>query len=348
MFNYPLGQYGLERWTPYARAIAAHYQSITPFFLNVPTTLSGVASERKTVTVPAHQYDRLIFGAHVQACVDSGVEGEDVITEDSEDVITEDSDQVITEGGGEMMANCGGQQVYLQVSDDRTGIKWATLSPIDAAPMSAYGGSSESVMPFILLPEPFFLPKNVDLRHDFKVLNDTLDGGRITWIGVQLADGEVPALVDVPRLGKVKPGSRIPWLAVIGLGRRVQTGSAFYSFVTGRRVLGYTQPAEYDVEVCDIHGQFALQADDLGVDPDDIQFSLSNTGKRQLWSQTFTPSRNFLGDTTKAFPVMPLPQPFLLKKGDQLELSMFNNQGLVGETIVDGFVVIRGTLRGEL
>lgn len=348
MFNYPLGQYCLVRWTPYALAIAEHYESITPFFLNVPTTLTGVASERKTVTVPAHQYDRLIFGAHVQACVDSDVAGEDVITEDVEDVITEDSVQVITEGGGAMAADCGGQQVYLQVSDDRTGIKWATLSPIDAAPMSAYGGSSESVMPLILLPEPFFLPKNVDLRHDFKVLNDTIDGGRITWIGVQLADGEAPAFVDVPRLGKVKPGSRIPWFAVIPLGRLVNSGTALYSFSLGTRKLGYTQPAEYDVEISDIHGQFALQIEDAGGDPDEIQLALSNTGQRRLWSQTFTPSRNFLGDTTKAFPVMPLPQPFLLKKGDQLELTMWNNSGSAGVIVADGFVVIRGTLRGEL
>lgn len=342
--SYVLGQYGMRRWTPYATAIAKCYRSVVPFFMNIDTTLTDQTYERKTVAVPAHQYDRLFFAAHVKACVTSEVEGEDVITEDSEDVETEDDVQVITEAGGDMAANCGGQQVFLQVADDALGQKWATLSPIDAAPLSAFGGSSEHVMPLIRLPEAFFLPKGVDLRFDFKTFNNSIDGGMLTWVGVRLADGETPSFVDVPKLGKVKVGSRIPWFAVIGMGREQQIAdNAIFLFNSGRRCLGYTQPAECDVEIHDIHGQFSMQVEDLGGDPDLIQFALSDTGQRKLWTKSFTPSRAFLGDTTKAFPVMPLPVPYLLKAGRQLELTMLNNSSGVG--VSDGFVVIRGVMR---
>lgn len=347
MHPFILGQYDLLRWTPYAEAIAANYKSVSQFFLNVPTTLTDVADERKTVTVPAHQYDRLFFAAHVQACVSGGETGDDIITEDgADDVITEDAaDDVVTEGGGATESMCGGQQVYLQVSDDRTGIKWASNAPINAAPMSAYGGSSEEVMPFIQLPEVFFLPKNVSLRFDFSVLNETMDGGRITWVGVQLADGNAPEFVTLPGCGKIKVGSRVPWLGVIGLGRQqINLGSNF-DFPSGRRLVAYTQPTECDVEITDIHGQFVIAVDELG-NPDLIQFALAETGQRRLWTQTFTPSRDFLGDTTKAFPTMPLPVPYLLKKGRKLELSAFNNVSGVGVT--DGFVVIRGVQRCSL
>lgn len=345
MHPFILGQYDLLRWTPYAEAIAANYRSVSQFFVNVPTTLTDTADERKTVTVPAHQFDRLFFAAHVQACVSGGEGGDQVITEDSDDVITEDSDEVVTEGGGATQSMCGGQQVYLQVSDDRTGIRWASNTPINAAPMSAYGGSSEEVMPFIQLPEVFFLPKNVSLRFDFSVLNETMDGGRITWVGVQLADGEAPQYVDIPQ-GRVKVGSRVPWFAVIGLGRKVRTVIDGYSLADNRRVVAYTSPTECDVEVTDIHGQFVVAVDEAGGDPDLIEFALSETGQRKLWTQAFTPSRDFLGDTTKAFPVMPLPMPYLLQAGRKLELNMFNSSS--GAIVTDGFVVIRGVQRCSL
>lgn len=345
MHPFILGQYDLLRWTPYAEAIAAHYRSVTQFFVNVPTTLTDTADERKTVTVPAHQYDRLFFAAHVQACVSGGEGGDQVITEDSDDVITEDSDDVVTEGGGATQSMCGGQQVYLQVSDDRTGIRWASNTPINAAPMSAYGGSSEEVMPFIQLPEVFFLPKNVSLRFDFSVLNETLDGGRITWVGVQLADGEAPQYVDIPQ-GRVKVGSRIPWFAVIGLGRAQLGQPSLFQLNTDVRRIAYTSPTECDVEVTDIHGQFTVAVEENAANPDDIQFALAETGQRRLWTQTFTPSRDFLGDTTKAYPVMPLPAPYLLKAGRKLELSVFNNDSTVA--VNDGFIVIRGVQRCSL
>ena len=345
MFPNVLGQYSLPRWTPYAEAIAANYRSVTQFFVNVPTALTGTADERKTVIVPAHQYDRLFFAAHVQACVDAGGDGDTVITEGGDTVITESGDTVITEGGGSSPSMCGGQQVYLQVWDKGTGIKWASIAPIDAAPLSAYGGSSEEVMPLIKLPEAFFLPKNTDLRCDFSVLNQTIDGGRITWVGVQLADGQVPEYVDVEGLGSVKVGSRIPWFAVIGLGRQQINLSSTFQLNAGRRRIAYTMPTECDVEIHDLHGQFMISLEELSAAPDAIQFSLAETGQRRFWTQTFTPSRSMLGSTNKAFPVMPLPVPYLLKAGRKIELSVFNNGS---DGVNDGFVVLRGVQRCSL
>ena len=129
--------------------------------------------------------------------------------------------------------------------------------------------------------------------------------------------------------------------------RRMQLGQpALFQLNSGRRMIGYTQPAECDVEIHDIHGQFTIALDEAGSNPDLVQFALAETGQRKLWTQTFTPSRDFLGDTAKAFPVMPLPIPYLLKCGHKIELSVFNQTG--GDSVGDGFVVIRGVQRCSL
>ena len=345
-----VSHFGGPEWTPYAEAIAAHYGVAVPFYLNVPTTLTGAVNERRTVMTEPSQFDRLIFAAHVQACADGDEAGEDIVTEGGDDVITEDGDEVITEAGASPASNCGGQQVYLQVADDQTGLKWATVAPIDAAPMSAYAGSSENVMPLLKLPEVFFLPAGVRLRHDFKVLAETMTGGVITWTGVQLTEpvnGKAPDFVVMPNGESIKVGSRIPWLAVVGLGREAQLASnQQFQLNSGRRYLAYTQNVDCDVEIIDIHAQFFLYVEELAGNPDLIQFALSDNGERQLWSQSFTPSRAFAGDTMKVFPALPLSKPYLLKKGHQLELTILNNGSGVG--VVNGFVVIRGVKRCSL
>src|SRR5690348_2075959 len=52
-------------WTPYAQAIADLYRVQVPLFVTVPTTLTGVALQQRTVLTQPSQYDALIFGAQI-------------------------------------------------------------------------------------------------------------------------------------------------------------------------------------------------------------------------------------------------------------------------------------------
>lgn len=341
-----IGHYGEARWTPYAEAIASHYVNHVPFYLNVPTGLTGAADEETVVVSRPWKYDVLIFGAYVKGCIEGDDEADMVITEDSDQVITEDGDDVITEAGGGSIGGCDGQQIFLQVADRRSLLPWVTASPINAAPMSAFGGSDGRAMPLLKLPEAFFLPAGVELQHNFSVFGNLATGGSIDWVGVQLINPigqQSPKEVEMPDGSTIPVGSRIPWFAVIGIGRETTlSGDLRFRFAAGARVLGYTQPVDCDVEIHDISCNFFLSYDNDGGNIDDIQFTLSDTGNRRVWSQNTTPAPALMGDTTKAYPALPWPKPYILKKGDQLELTMTNQGDNADIILTNGYLIIRG------
>lgn len=340
-----IGPYGVPfEWTEYAQGIADHYQNIVPWFMSVPTGMTGATLEHRIVVTSPYQHDVLIFAAHIDGCIgatDSDVDT--VITEDGDTVITEDGDTVVTEGGEGPAGNCDGDRLFLQVQDQGSLLTWATSNPINSAPLSAYGGARNNPTSLYKLPDAFFLPAGTGLRHDFRSFADTTSGGMITWVGVQLINpwqkNTAPKQVTV-RGEQVGVGSRIPWLGVIGLGRKQFTGGTTqFQLNSGRRFLAYTQAAECDIEIHDIHAQFFMSLEDSGGDPDNIQFELSDTGERKLWSQSFAPAPSLMGDPTKVFPALPLTKPYLLKRGRQLELTMANNGNVA---TLNGFVIARG------
>lgn len=341
-----IGHYGGPEWTPYAEAIAANYSHVVPFFLNVPTTFTGLTNEERIVTTQPWKYDTLIFGANINGCINTTGGADIVLTEDGDTVISEDGDTIVTEGGESSVSDCDGAQIFLQVSDQRTQQTWATISPLGAAPLSAYGGARNNVMPILKLPEVFFLPANTPLRHDWKTFAMPQVGGQITWIGVQLIgpkNAQAPKTVEMPDGSIIAVGSRIPWLSVIGIGFEFLTsGILRYQLTNGRRCLGYTQPAECDVEIHDITTQFFqnYEASAGAGAANDIQFELSDTGRRQFWSQSFAPAPAVMGDITKAFPGLPFCKPYLLKAGRQIELSEINNN--VGFAVPNGYIILRG------
>lgn len=297
-------------WTPYARAIAEQYAVQSPIFMTVPTTLTGAALERRTVITDPYQYDVLLFGAHIDMGTDTNGDN--------------------------------GQQIFLQVSGLDTGLSWVTPGPFNGAPATAFGGSRTQPMPILKLPEAFFLAANTRLKHDWSMFSLTATGGSLTWLGVQLSNPcglGAPETVTMPDGSVIRVGGRLPWLAVIGLGREQVTGGALnYQLNAGRRFLHYTPPVDCDIEIHDIHCNFFSQ---LGVanDPNLIQFTLSDEGEREMWSRTFAPSPALMGAVTQAYPGLPLTKPYLLKKNRQLLLTVLNN-GSTG--INNGFVVIRG------
>lgn len=297
-------------WTPYAEAIAAEYATVVPLFITVPTTLTGVTRERKSVVIPPYLYDSLIFGAHINMGSDSNGDN--------------------------------GQQIFLQVSDLRSGITWAAPGPLDSAPATAYGGSRTQTMPILNLPEAFFLPANVQLKHDWKMFSQLATGGSITWVGVQLIGpkgGRAPETVTMPDGQRIKVGSRLPWLATIGLGAEISVlGSPFYAIEAGRRYLHYTPPLDCDTEITDIAANYFTQGG-VSSTPTNILLGLSDRGQREFWTVNLAPSPGVVGDVTKAYPALPLSKPYTLKKGRRLQLSLLN---LNTATVNNAFAVVRG------
>lgn len=305
--------FGGPEWTPYAQAIAEAYSTIVPFYLTVPTTLTGATRERKTFKTDPYQHDVLIFGAHVNiGNVDSG-----------------DS----------------GQQVFLQVADLRTGIPWATPNSVNGSPATAFGGSQVQPMPILRLPEAFFLPRFVELQHDWKMINAaTVTGGSITWVGVQMINHcpENPQVdcVTMPDGRTIKVGSRLPWFSTLGLGRESWSANSLtFNMNAGSHYLSYTPPQDCDIEIHEINANFFSQAG-VSSNPQLIQVKISDAGEREMWTPDLAPSPAVLGSFSQAYPSLPFTKPYILKKGHRLQFLVRN--GNPSTAIGNAYATIRG------
>lgn len=298
------------KWTPYARAIADQYEVVVPVYITVPTTLTNTVREIRTVTAPGYLHDILIFGAHIN--IGSNASGDN------------------------------GQLVFLQVTDQRTGIPWVMPSPVNAAPATAFGGSRFQSMPVLQLPEAFFLPKNVELRHDWFMYSSAVTGGTLTWVGVQLINprnGKSPETVLMEDGTEVKVGSRLPWLATTGLGNEISViGAPNYAMAAGSRYRHFTPPNDCDVEIHDIAANYFTQGG-VSSSPNNILLGLSDKGQREFWTVNLAPSPAVAGDFTKAYPSLPFSKPYILKAGNRLQISALNLNALV---INNAYATVRG------
>jgi len=296
--------------TPYARAIAEHYSQQVPYYLTVPTKLTGTAREDRVSVTDPYQYDSLIVGCHI--AMGSGANGDN------------------------------GQQIFLQVEDLRTGLLWSTPGQVGTSPCTAYGGSRAAAMPILKLPEAFFLPAHVRLKHTFSVISSTATGGFLTWIGVQLINPfqeGAPKTVQMPDGSTIRVGTRMPWLSTIGLGTEISViGSLRYVLGAGNIYTQYTPPMDCDVEIHDIEANWFTQngSDKL---PDNVLFSIADKGEPRMWQPSRSPAPAVMGDSTKAYPSMPFTKPYRLKKGHRLQITTQNTDS--GD-INDAYITVRG------
>lgn len=297
-------------WTPYAQAIADHYAIQIPLYVTVPTELTGVVLQRRTVMSWDMQYDSLIFSALINP--------------------GDDTDN--------------GKRVFLQVSDSRMGIYWSSPTTINASPMTAYGGAGAQPTPIIRLPEAFFLPAGTRLQHDWsQPTGGSVTGGWITWVGVQLINPyqrRTPKTVRMPSGQEIQVGSRIPWLATIGIGTRSFTaGEITFTWAANSSFVYYTPPVECGLEIHDLHcTTFDTGGSDLT--PNEQQVNITLARDRNMWTPDPSPFTAVFGDRAQVFPAAPLPKPLLLAENERLEMRVFNNQSSLG--IADGMIVVRG------
>lgn len=296
--------------TPYGMAIAKRYANQIPFYLTIPTRLTGVVRQERNVVSDPYQYDSLIVGAHI--AMGSNANGDN------------------------------GQQIFLQVEDLRTGYLWSAPGQVGTSPCTAYGGSRAAAMPILVLPEAYFLPAGVSLKHTFSVISSTATAGLLTWIGIQLINpfrSGAPETITMPDGVETRVGGRLPWLATIGLGTEISViGSLRYVLAAGAIYTQYTPPIDCDVEIHDIEANWFTQggADQL---PANVLISIADKGEPQLWTPSRSPAPSMMADSTKAFPSLPFTKPYRLKAGHRLAITIQNTNTT---DINDAYITVRG------
>lgn len=310
--NYPWGNTVTHwpRWTPYAQAIAEEYQFVVPFYMTVPTSLTNTAREQRSVTTPPYLYDVLLMGANLN--MGSNANGDN------------------------------GQLMFLQVTDRQSGIPWVSAAPVNSAPATAFGGSRHQPSPILQLPEAFFLPKGVELQHDWSVFTTAATGGTITWVGVQLIgprSGKAPEVVTMPDGSVIRVGSRMPWMSCIGLGNEISVlGAPFYAIGDGSRYRHYSSPDECPIEIHDVHANYFTQAG-VSSSPQEIRLGFSDRGQKEFWTFNLAGSPAVAGDVTKVYSAAPFTKPYVMKSGDRMQVSLLN---LSGAVVNNAYLTLRG------
>jgi len=295
--------------TPYALAIADSYRDQRIVFLNIPTNLTNTVREEQVVISDTFDHDVLIIGAHIAI--------------------------------GSVSNGDFGQQVLLQVSDMTTGLMWSTPNPLDASPATAYGGAYFNAMPFVKLPEAFFLPAGTRLRHQWKVLG-LATGGSLSWVGIQLfrpRNGQRPTHVKMPDGSIVRVGSRVPWFCTLGMGTEISIlGSPSFVLGNGNQYVQFTAPMDCPVEIHDLHANWFTQTGST-TNPEDVLIKIGDKGQPQFWQPSQTPATAILGDFNKAYPTMPLVKPYVQNAGDRLQITTINRSGAA---INNALLTVRG------
>lgn len=297
--------------TPYARAIISAYRIAVPVWVTVPTNLTGTVREEIQVLTDPFEYDTLFIAAHIQM--------------------------------GTLSNGDNGQLIFLNVGDLQTGMLWSTPGPIDASPATSFGGSRANAMPVLKLPEAFFLPANVQLKHLWKVFSTSATGGVITWMAIQLIDplsGNRPHSVQMPDGRDIRVGSRVPWLSTFALGSEINIlGSPNYAMAADdAQYVQYLPSQDCDIEIHDIACNFFTQGG-VASDSENIRLALADRKQPRFWTPTNAPSTVVCGDFSKAYPAMPLVKPYTLKKGHRLEVISQNKNALV---LNNAYATVRG------
>lgn len=292
--------------SPYGLAIASQYETLEPWYCVIPTNLTNVAREQQNVTTDPLSYDVLIVGAHIQ-----------------------------------MTSGDNGQNVLLQVSDLESGRLWTVPEAIAGTPASAYGGVNGNAMPVIQLPENFFLPGGVLLKHEWKTYG-TATGGNLTWIGLAMKNpigGKRPETVIMPDGETIPIGSRLPWFDTVGLGEEISIiGSPAYVLGANNQFVGYSSVMDCNVSITGMSANWFVQ-NGLSTDPANLLVAIADKGAPRMWSPAKSPATLLLGDPASAFPVLPFTVPYELEPGHRMQFAVFNRNSA---SLTNGYITLRG------
>lgn len=295
-------------WTPYAAAIADNYAVRVPMFLTVPTTLTGVALQRKTVITAPFEHDCLIMGATLQP----------------DNAVTADF----------------GQNLFLNLFNNNDNIDWVTPNIVGGAPLTAFGGRGDQLTSVQRLPEACFIPAGATIQHEFTQPTGAANtGGSITWVGVQMMHprgGATPKMVAMPDGSVIRVGSRMPWFSAWGFGLRFfAAGAINFAPSIGGDAVYYTPPVDCPLEIHDLHSTtFSIAAGNANPDAQFVKVAIA--GRRDIWSADLTPFTGVWGDRNQIYQSLPLVKPLKLRPYERLMFRILNNDssGNLGSPIV--------------
>jgi hypothetical protein len=308
------------RWTPFAQAIANNYGASLPWFYNELVTLAATPT-RQTVLTPPQINDVLIVGAHVQSALPERL-----------------------------------PFVYLQVTHQESGVQWAAPTVLPFFPLTAFAGVNGNAMPNLKLPEAFFLPAHTQLKLDWTLLGNpafvdttTL---RLTLLGVQLVGprgGRAPERVTMPNGQQVRTDGRLPLFMTMGVGRRGPGGVVFIIGASATEVVQYLPPIDCDVEIHDACSNLISPAFDfINVlqGTSFLNFKITIMGAENQWTPYLSPLITIFGGqgggtggATLVYPALPYTKPYLLLKGQRIQVAQQNNNAL---EFINGDLTFRG------
>jgi hypothetical protein len=294
--------------TPYAQAIADLYRVQVPQYITIPTTLTGVALQQKTVVTDPFENDVLIMGAVIQP--------------------GDDADN--------------GQSIFLNLFNRQDSINWVVPNIVGAAPLTSFGGNGSQPTSVMRLPEAYFLPKHTRLQHNFtQPTGAAVTGGSITWVGIQLYQplyDPMPECVNVNGQS-IRIGSRMPWFAALPIGVRSFTaGVLTFTWAAGASLLYVTPPVDCNLEVHDLHTT-AFDTSDVTNDPNNLMVKISTAGRRDMWTPDLSPFTGVFANRTQIYGAMPMSVPLILYKNQRLQFRFQNNSA---GSVVKRMAVVRG------
>lgn len=308
-------------WTPYARAIAAHYPIQVPWILTTSVTLSpfgesGGSNRPVAFVTKPNLYDVLIMGMFSQQ---------------------------------DAPPNTAGGEAYLNITHQETGIPWVAPNTVGYAPLGAFAGLQGLIaggrlplMYNLKLPEAFFLPKHTLLKLEWQPFRLDLTPPvtvKLVMLGVQLinhkAGFRAPERVTMPDGSNIGVGSRLPWFGTIPFGARVNVAAtrAFgaFSLPAFSQAVSYLPPQDCDVE---IHGAYADFTDStLVADPSSLRTKIDVTRETQDWTPTQAPITASYGSLFYVDPGMPFSMPQILKKDSKVLMTAQANATGGGNTV---------------
>lgn len=301
--------------TPYGKRIADHYRVQVPWYLTVSSGL-GTPPSRRTVVTRPYQHDVLIMGASA------------LVTGANPD---------------------NGNFIYLQITHNETGLTWATPNVVNSAPLPAYAGINNNVMPIMALPEAFFLPKGTQLQLDWSAVAAvaTNSNARLTFVGVQLINpinGHAPKHITMPDGKIIEVGSRLPWFGTTGIGFRANSfalqGVGFF-LRSGEQTAQFLVPADCDIELHDLYANF-LSGFAGSTQTAELVVKIVDMGTATNWNPAKSPVGSIFGSELQVNPALPFTKPYLLRKNHRINiLAQLNfNTGL--ETMENGLLTLRG------
>jgi hypothetical protein len=242
-----------------------------------------------------------------------------------------------------------GNFIFLNITDQGTGIPWAVPNKLGAFPLPSIAGinltpahAQQLLMPIVRMPEAFFLRAGTELKIDFSIIAPgPVVNTRVifTLHAVQLIRGQAPEFITMPNGDEIRVGSRMPWFATVPMGEFQSRAIDDFGLPAGEQITQFLPPSSCNVEIHDSYANFLKVAADYNT-AQLLTVKLTDMGAKTFWTPNPSPVTSIFGGDLQVNPAMPFPAPYLYRKGHRMQLTLQNNNGIT--PLNGGTLTLRG------